>query len=113
VDHTATATTTTMIITTRRGITAITTRTANRTCVGDTGRGRENDQTATAAATGAAITDGIWSIAAIGCNPTVIDNATCSSDAQRAAAGTAMIVRRSIATFPIAPGVGTGVEERP
>jgi hypothetical protein len=113
VDHAAAAATTAMIITTSLGITAITTSTANRTCVGDISRCRENDKTATATATGAAITEGIRSIAAICCNPTVIDNATFSSDAQRAAAGTAMIVRRSIATFPIAPCVGTGAEDRP
>jgi hypothetical protein len=113
VNHTAAATTTTMIITSRLGVTAVTTRTANRTHVDDIRPRRQNDKTTAPAAGGATVTGGIYSIATICRNQTRIGKEVLSDNDQRAAASTAMIVRRTIAALSIPSRKGTRIQNRP
>jgi hypothetical protein len=113
VDHAAAAAAAAMIITCRLGVTAVTTRTANRTHIDDIRPRRQNDKTAAADTRGATVTGGIYRIATIGRNQTRIGKEILSDNGQRATASTAMIVRRAIAALSIPSRKGTRFQNRP
>jgi len=113
VKHATAAATTTMIITRRYGVTAVTTRTANLPHVDDIRRRRQNDKTTATATRGATVTGGICSMATVCRNQTRIGEEVLSDNDQRAAASTAMIVRRTIAALSISSRKGPRFQNRP